>query len=97
MQEGRRSASELDPAGALSWTDLRALASGGLVSIQSHGRTHTWYPTSGRILDFCHPGTALSQARWYLLGIFKGEPHPYHVSPEHKFNPLQHITYMTPM
>jgi thiosulfate reductase cytochrome b subunit len=33
------------------------------------------------------------QARWYLFGIFKGEPHPYHASPEHKFNPLQHLTY----
>ncbi len=35
----------------------------------------------------------LSQARWYLFGIFKGEPHPYHASKEHKFNPLQHLTY----
>ena len=34
------------------------------------------------------------QARWYLFGIFKGEPHPYHASPEHKFNPLQHLTYI---
>jgi thiosulfate reductase cytochrome b subunit len=36
----------------------------------------------------------LRQARWYLFGIFKGEPHPYHASPEHKFNPLQHLTYI---
>jgi len=36
----------------------------------------------------------VKQARWYLLGIFKGEPHPYHVGPEHKFNPLQHVTYI---
>ena len=36
----------------------------------------------------------LRQARWYLLGIFKGEPHPYHASPEQKFNPLQHLTYV---
>ncbi len=35
----------------------------------------------------------MSQARWYLLGIFKGEPHPYHASPEHKFNPMQHLAY----
>lgn len=34
------------------------------------------------------------QARWYLLGIFKGELHPYHASPEHKFNPLQQLTYV---
>ena len=24
----------------------------------------------------------------------QGEPHPYHASPEHKFNPLQHLTYV---
>ena len=36
----------------------------------------------------------MRQALWYLFGIFKGEPHPYHVSPEHKFNPLQHVTYV---
>ena len=36
----------------------------------------------------------LRQVRWYLIGIFKGEPHPYHAAPEHKFNPLQHLTYV---
>ena len=35
----------------------------------------------------------LRQLRWYLIGIFKGEPHPYHAAPENKFNPLQHLTY----
>ena len=39
-------------------------------------------------------GGILRQLRWYLIGIFKGEPHPYHASPEHKFNPLQHLTYV---
>ncbi len=38
-------------------------------------------------------GGILRQARWYLFGIFKGEPHPYHIAPEYKFNPLQHLTY----
>lgn len=33
------------------------------------------------------------QARYYAYGIFKGEPNPYHVSPYHKFNPLQSMTY----
>jgi hypothetical protein len=28
------------------------------------------------------------------LGIFKGEPHPNHASPKHKFNSLQHVTYI---
>jgi thiosulfate reductase cytochrome b subunit len=36
----------------------------------------------------------LNQARWYLIGIFKGEPHPYHASLKHKFNPLQQLSYV---
>ncbi|MBN1969513.1 MAG: thiosulfate reductase cytochrome B subunit [Candidatus Delongbacteria bacterium] len=35
----------------------------------------------------------IKQARFYLFGIFKGEPHPYHTTKENKFNPLQQITY----
>lgn len=34
------------------------------------------------------------QLRYYLLGIFIGEPHPFETSPEQKFNPLQQITYL---
>ena len=35
----------------------------------------------------------VKQARWYLGGIFRGAPHPYHVSAERKFNPLQRVAY----
>ena len=35
----------------------------------------------------------LRQARYYALGIFRGEPHPFHASPARKFNPLQRLTY----
>lgn len=35
----------------------------------------------------------VEQARFYLVGIFRGEPHPYHATPERKFNPLQQVTY----
>ncbi len=37
------------------------------------------------------------QARFYLYGIFKGEPHPYETTAEAKFNPLQQVTYVTLM
>lgn len=33
------------------------------------------------------------QAKWYLVGIFRGEPHPYRVSEEANFNALQAISY----
>ena len=34
------------------------------------------------------------QARWYLVGIFTGAPHPFHPTAERKFNPLQRLTYL---
>ncbi|MEZ5352509.1 MAG: cytochrome b/b6 domain-containing protein [Bryobacteraceae bacterium] len=35
----------------------------------------------------------IRQARFYLSGIFRGEPHPYGHSEDRKFNPLQKVTY----
>ncbi len=35
----------------------------------------------------------LKQLRYYLYGVFKGEPHPFETTPENKFNPLQRLTY----
>ena len=37
---------------------------------------------------------AVRQARFYLYGIFKGEPHPFETDPRHKLNPLQKVTYL---
>lgn len=37
---------------------------------------------------------AFAQAKYYLRGIFKGEPHPYEKTRERKMNPLQQITYL---
>lgn len=34
------------------------------------------------------------QMKFYLVGIFRGDPHPHHHSDEFKFNPLQKITYL---
>lgn len=39
-------------------------------------------------------GSAIVQARYYLRGIFRGEPHPFDKSPDQKLNPLQQITYL---
>jgi thiosulfate reductase cytochrome b subunit len=39
-------------------------------------------------------GQAFAQARFYLEGIFKGDPHPFEKSPTRKLNPLQQITYL---
>ncbi len=34
-----------------------------------------------------------AQAKYYLQGIFKGEPHPYEKTADKKLNPLQQATY----
>lgn len=36
---------------------------------------------------------AIVQAKYYLRGIFRGEPHPFEKAPERKLNPLQQLTY----
>ena len=40
------------------------------------------------------PRTMVKQARFYAGGIFRGEAHPEHPTPERKFNALQQITYL---
>lgn len=37
---------------------------------------------------------AIVQARYYLRGIFKREPHPFEKTPGKKMNPLQQVTYL---
>lgn len=37
---------------------------------------------------------SITQAMYYLRGIFKGDPHPFEKSPEQKMNPLQQMTYL---
>lgn len=32
--------------------------------------------------------------RFYLYGVFKGEKHPHHITPDDKFNPLQRLGYI---
>jgi thiosulfate reductase cytochrome b subunit len=34
------------------------------------------------------------QTKYYLFGIFKGEPHPSHAAQDNKFNALQQLTYV---
>lgn len=37
---------------------------------------------------------AVRQAKYYLSGIFRGEPHPLEKTPEFRLNPLQQLTYL---
>lgn len=51
-----------------------------------------------RIREFIpHPygffDDAILQAKYYINGIFKGEPHPFEKRPESRMNPIQKATY----
>jgi thiosulfate reductase cytochrome b subunit len=37
------------------------------------------------------------QLRYYAFGMFRGEKHPFPVTPDRKFNPLQKFTYVLTM
>lgn len=37
---------------------------------------------------------SVKQGKYYLLGIFKNEEHPFDTNEQRKFNPLQQITYL---
>ena len=57
-----------------------------------------YHLASGEIRQFLPPTRgffyqAYQQARYYLYGIFRGEPHPFHKTRERKLNPLQQATY----
>lgn len=45
-------------AGFLSYSEMREMEATGLVEIQSHSLTHTWYFKGPEIVDFWHPGAA---------------------------------------
>jgi len=37
------------------------------------------------------------QVRYYLYGVFRGEPHPFHPEKKRRFNPLQQLIYFLVM
>ena len=74
---GRARENSLDPRGYLSWSEMRRMAESGHVEIQSHAMTHTWYPSSGEILDFHRPeGVDDYEAPlWLGWNMFPGRKH----------------------
>jgi len=58
-----------------------------------------YHLASGQIRQFLpRPRGFFDQAfeltRYYLVGIFKGDPHPFEKSRQRKMNPMQQITYL---
>lgn len=47
---------EIQLHGFLNWDEMREMEKRGVMEIQSHAMTHTWYFSSSTIVDFHHPG-----------------------------------------
>lgn len=52
---GRCEQNDLERAGFLRWSEMRAMEASGLVDVQSHALTHTWYFSGPTILDYHRP------------------------------------------
>lgn len=61
---GRVAAEALETPGFLSWAELAAMESAGVMDVQSHTVTHTWYFSDHHIVDFHHPGDAYPWLAW---------------------------------
>lgn len=61
---GRAKEAELTPSGFLSWREMREMEKTGVMDIQSHAMTHTWYFTGPEIVDFRHPGDSYVWMNW---------------------------------
>jgi len=59
-------------AGFLSFREMKEMENSGLVEIQSHSLTHTWYFSGPKIVDFWHPGAATERGGpvWMLWNRF---------------------------
>src|SRR4029077_18862598 len=55
---------ELKWWGYLSWAEMRKMEADGVMDIQSHTLTHTWYFTSDKIIDFHHPNDSYPWLAW---------------------------------
>jgi len=59
-------------AGFLSWPEMRAMEKSGVMEIQAHAQTHTWYIKGPRVTDFWKPGSATEKDGpiWMLWNRF---------------------------
>lgn len=50
--------------GYLSWAEMRRMEADGVMDIQAHTGTHTWYFSSDEIIDFHHPHDSYPWLVW---------------------------------
>ena len=87
--KGRCAREDLEWWGYLSWPELRELASSGVMDVQGHCKTHTWYFFGDEIADFHHPGDP------YFWLVWNSRPQDKHLWLK-KFNP-EAVPYGVPV
>lgn len=50
--------------GFLTAPEMQELEQSNVLRMESHAQTHTWYPTSGKIIDFRHPNDRHDWMTW---------------------------------
>lgn len=80
---------------ALAWHSVIgfALIANAFLGLFYHFTAEKYHHFLPKMDDFTEG--AVRQARFYLYGIFKGEPHPFETNSRHKLNPLQRVTYLS--
>jgi hypothetical protein len=86
---GRCTLEDLQIAGFLSWPELRAMEASGVIEIQSHALTHTWYFSAPEILDY-HAPRACSPYPWLLWNARPDRKPFYLVEDQEQFVPWGH-------
>lgn len=61
---GKVGPKDLISDGFLSWAEMRRMEKDGVMDVQSHGMTHTWYFTGPKIIDFRHPNDSYVWMSW---------------------------------
>jgi peptidoglycan/xylan/chitin deacetylase (PgdA/CDA1 family) len=64
VQTGRVTGTGLKSIGFLSWREMSVMESDGVMDIQSHALTHTWYYSGEQIIDWHHPGDPYPWLAW---------------------------------
>lgn len=81
----------LDQTGFMNWTELRHLDQSGVLDVQSHSLTHTWYFTSPSVVDFYTPATA--DAYPWLPWNARPDRKPFYI----KENQTEFVRWGTPV
>ncbi len=61
---GRVREQDLQSRGFLNWAEIEIMDRSGVLEVGNHSLSHTWYPTSGEIVDFHRPGLATPWLSW---------------------------------